>query len=971
VNKWSVYYGRIANKNLHTPQLLLLIKQSIKNNREGTLKWIKFSPFFLILLLIITCITCSTKHKNGILKPDLDSFRAYYTRINSGEEFEKYARVGDYADIVVDLGTKNGKLVFWRGSSYLPYWQTANGRWFVREIVPRKGDGNDQMPDKVNTYSHVKIIENTPEKVVVHWRYLPKFSGKNPHNDVSAIKFVDEYFTITPTGEVTRIIRIGTKKIDDWRDPLNRTTQKFLLTLNGVEEIELIKPRHSTKKAAPVKGAAINTEFVDKPIAGWKFDEGQGDITVESVSGIACSIEGHKSLWRKGVSGAALQFDGYTSVIIFPGSKAPKVSSAITLEGWIALGAYPWSWAPIIQQCDDVPEEIERIIEEGEVENPEEADFKMILKKENDTGYFLGIDGHGYPCFKLKVGDSWEELTSNVHLERRQWYHIAGTFDKDEGKMTIYVNCQPAGEKTVAHKNILMSLKDIKIGQGKPRRPVDPVRMNTFVNTFSIDGLLDEIYIYDKALSANQIKQSFEKFKPSLADLKNPEMDKRVLPEDESRGKFGAYYTLLKYYDVWDNLWRFSEHADVVVEFDELPIKFIFWHGAGYVPMIVNEKGQWYSNEFNETWNKSGGKGCQEPMSDKGAYSNHVRIIENSAARVVIHWRYPLKDVLQTHANYVEETGWSDWADWYYFIYPDGVAVKLMHLWTSGERNHEFIEGMAIYGPDQHPETIIETKPALYLADNSGNVVAYDWVPGRNIHYTNMKIIMINYRAKYKPFTIGDFTEGSVYKGELTKYSAFPAWNHWPVAQILSDGRYASFPDRAGHSSLIDNLVWPIHEEAYGDTPEYNWRHIKGKDTISKPGSGDRPYYSKILMEGMTDKPAGELASLAKSWLNPAKLTAISGCVSDGYDKAQRAYMVKAEGNKITFEIEGNSNSPIVNPCFVISNWKEKETKVTVVGQHPDDVKIGYPSTVKDKDIVVWLRMECENKVKIIIESAE
>ncbi len=73
--------------------------------------------------------------------------------------------------------------------------------------------------------------------------------------------------------------------------------------------------------------------------------------------------------------------------------------------------------------------------------------------------------------------------------------------------------------------------------------------------------------------------------------------------------------------------------------------------------MMVNEKGQWYSNEFNETWGTSGGQGCQEPMSDKESYTNHARIIENTDARVVVHWRYPLLDVLHVFANVDEETG--------------------------------------------------------------------------------------------------------------------------------------------------------------------------------------------------------------------------------------------------------------------------------------------------------------------------
>ena len=45
-------------------------------------------------------------------------------------------------------------------------------------------------------------------------------------------------------------------------------------------------------------------------------------------------------------------------------------------------------------------------------------------------------------------------------------------------------------------------------------------------------------------------------------------------------------------------------------------------------------------------------------------------------ARVVVHWRYPLVDVLHVLANHRDDTGWGDWADWYYYIYPDGGAAK-------------------------------------------------------------------------------------------------------------------------------------------------------------------------------------------------------------------------------------------------------------------------------------------------------
>jgi len=38
---------------------------------------------------------------------------------------------------------------------------------------------------------------------------------RNPHTNVDAARFCEEYFTFTPEGTVTRTIRKGEEKIDD------------------------------------------------------------------------------------------------------------------------------------------------------------------------------------------------------------------------------------------------------------------------------------------------------------------------------------------------------------------------------------------------------------------------------------------------------------------------------------------------------------------------------------------------------------------------------------------------------------------------------------------------------------------------------------------------------------------------------------------------------------------------------------
>ena len=150
-------------------------------------------------------------------------FGAYYTEIKSGQDWEAYSRTDQYADVVVNVAKAGGSLVFWRGNSYLPYWKTAKGQWNLAEIIPRTGDGAEPMPDKCNVYSHVEVIENSPARVMVRWRYLPGFTAGNPHGNVKVDNFVDETFMMTPDGKVSRVIKQAANKLDDWNDPLNQT----------------------------------------------------------------------------------------------------------------------------------------------------------------------------------------------------------------------------------------------------------------------------------------------------------------------------------------------------------------------------------------------------------------------------------------------------------------------------------------------------------------------------------------------------------------------------------------------------------------------------------------------------------------------------------------------------------------------------------------------------------------------------
>ena len=97
---------------------------------------------------------------------------------------------------------------------------------------------------------------------------------------------------------------------------------------------------------------------------------------------------------------------------------------------------------------------------------------------------------------------------------------------------------------------------------------VGRISKGKYPSLFGIDGLIDGVIISGKAKDPSEILAAFQ-----ISGLTVPDMEPRHWPVmvEEPLHKFGVKYTKLKYYETWDNMWRVSDHPDVVVTFDELP----------------------------------------------------------------------------------------------------------------------------------------------------------------------------------------------------------------------------------------------------------------------------------------------------------------------------------------------------------------------------------------------------------------
>ncbi len=400
----------------------------------------------------------------------------------------------------------------------------------------------------------------------------------------------------------------------------------------------------------------------------------------------------------------------------------------------------------------------------------------------------------------------------------------------------------------------------------------------------------------------------------------------------------------------------------MVVAFDFAPVRLVSWRGISYNPCWVTENGAWFSNEFME---RPVPAGCAELMSDKQSRFSSVKILESSDARVVLYWRYSPVDIYYEIPFPDPVTGWGDWGEAYYTIYPDGVAVRQFTGYTSVPRGRSFWEwsqSLPILQPGQRPEDILNHRPFVSLANMAGRSQEYRWPPDQeDPPLADANIQVVHYRSEYMPFLIltdrspriwlpryEKRQEGTDVRGmSMPADSQFWWWNHWPVAMLPSDGRVAPAPDRPSHS-------WAANQDS---AP---WARSEGSET-------------QLMLCGLTRNPAAGLVPLARSWMRAPELRLkTGGFQSQGYDAAQRAYVLTApvEGasGELSFELAASQEQPAVNPSCVIANWGEVDPQLVLNGERVARgplFRYGFQRRLAGTDLIVWLQATAVQPVSI------
>lgn len=656
---------------------------------------------------------------------------------------------------------------------------------------------------------------------------------------------------------------------------------------------------------------APHATMAQTPVMTWDFESVKNRTAIEVSTNIADTIEGNFE-WVEGVAGKGLRLDGFTTRIIRHGKDIQKPGTAFTIEAWVSLGEYPLNWCPLI-----------------------------TTESDEAKGYRLQIGPYGQVSFETAISEQWISCTSaNETMPLRKWMHIAGVYTAQQ-EMVLYVNGELVSAMAIKGSLTYPSKTGYIIGMVTvPGRPGNTIRTwGTVESYYGLDGIIDEIMVFDTALTSNQVKVDFLKYKPALPDIQ----PRRLPTIEKNPGHFGAFYTKLKYYPGWDNLWPVDQDPDIVVYFDKNPSKLIFWRGARYGPAWVSENENWMADQSLETWGNGENdiEGCFEHMQDRHCRFSHVRIIENTDARAVVHWRYALVSSHDHTWMPDPKTGWECWVDEYYFIYPDGSAIRKVS-WNKGTTGDavQYQESLPFTQPGQRSDEVIENNYVTVADYNYHTTAVYLDPPKKPAGWTGEYTIQqYNFKSHDKPYIC--FEPGN---------SMWVRWigggyNHFPVNQARSDGRWAKTTDRPTHfmSSPCSDPV--IHED------------------------GNRLYW--IGLYGMNSMNPDELISFGRSWAYAPELAVTGkGYISKGYDRSQRCYQLENNRSKagtVEFTLKGSKDSPVINPAIRVKNWNSTGAKILVNGKENRNSKVGINHQLDGDDLVLYISLMEAVPVRITI----
>ncbi|MHC4506636.1 MAG: LamG domain-containing protein, partial [Planctomycetota bacterium] len=231
------------------------------------------------------------------------------------------------------------------------------------------------------------------------------------------------------------------------------------------DEMRALAEARATAKVEtppPAPPPTVRTASARGLVGHWKFDEGRGTTARDS------SGEGHHGAvkggarWARGKVGNALFFDGEDDHVAIPDKAAFDITGNITVAAWIKVASFT-------------------------------KEFQAIITK-GDRSWRLHRDRHKrnleWACTGLSHR-TYGDLSGSSAVDDGRWHHVAGVYD---------------GTRTYLYVDGKVDASVMTSGAIRPADHPICIGHNAARRGRHFHGLIDDVRIYERALSAAEVR---------------------------------------------------------------------------------------------------------------------------------------------------------------------------------------------------------------------------------------------------------------------------------------------------------------------------------------------------------------------------------------------------------------------------------------------------------------------------------
>jgi hypothetical protein len=421
------------------------------------------------------------------------------------------------------------------------------------------------------------------------------------------------------------------------------------------------------------------------------------------------------------------------------------------------------------------------------------------------------------------------------------------------------------------------------------------------------------------------------------------------------------------------------KEGEVVVTFDTLPTRMRF-DLPGHILMFT-ENDIPYMNGATETYMP--GEGVHEGASyeswndTKNKYSR-MWIESQNDARIVVRHRCALikgNTIVHSDKPKVAPYGPGNWTDEWYIFHPDGTYIRRVKIWNAvakesgrhGAAKYPYeLEGMYLWWG-----TPCKGKLASdHLEDGLITLIKMDGTH-TTINFKPYPVAMNDFGAMYRAY--GKFKDANIHV--INTKSEYRPWRMGRSSRTVRISPYVPVHNLVQLAPCFPPGTSRKSGYSVAGLGQMNWADFwKTTDTSM----------SEVWLNGWTNTkdPADELVAIARSWQEAPEMAASpnNGIELYGYEVGERAYLLKALSSKgAHLELLASSDSPLVNPMFLINQWGQSKPRLFVDGKeirHGKDFRYGTYKTLTLEDgrtwenvLAVWVQYTATDKTKVSIRT--